>query len=57
MTELQQNICHTDELAKHKHATKWNADPLKHEKPETLPHRAEYYMYLITQTVQQTYLI
>ena len=48
-------MCHTNDFAKHKHASSWKTDLLKHEKPETEPLRAEYYMYLITQTVQQTY--
>ena len=55
MTERQQNMCHTNELAWHKHAMSRNTDLLKHEKPETETHRAEYYMYIITLAVQQTY--
>ena len=34
----------------------WNTDLLKHEKPETESHRAEYYIiYYTTQTVRHTY--
>ena len=56
VNELQQNMCHTDELAKHKHARSWNTDLFKLEKPETESPRAEYYIvYYTTKTVRHTH--
>ena len=45
MTKLQKHICHTDEIAWHKHATSSKTDLLKHREPKTEQYRSEYYMY------------
>lgn len=41
MAELQQDICHTDEVAWHKHTTGSEIDLLKHKEPKAEIHKTK----------------